>query len=142
MAGGAPRQSMLVGFLGFNALMYALLALWCAFAPEQTSAFVGLQRLNAGGQSEYLAVYGGLEMGLAAFFGWAVCVPEHRRAALLMSLLLYLGIVAFRSVAVVRLGFGELGNARTFYVLEILLLLAAVALSAGSGKSSYRRRWR
>jgi Domain of unknown function (DUF4345) len=120
---------MLALYLGFNALMYVVLGLWCAIAPRQTSAFVGLQPSGPGGQSEYLAVYGGLEAGLGVFFAWAVAVPEYRRAALLLSILLYLGIVAFRTIAVVRLGFGELGNARYFYVLEILLLLSAVALA-------------
>jgi hypothetical protein len=116
-------------YLGFNALMYVVLGLWCAIAPRQTSAFVGLEPSNAGGQSEYLAVYGGLQTGLGVFFAWAVMVPEYRRAALLMSLLIYLGIVLFRTLAVARLGFGELGNARSFWVLEILLLLSAVALA-------------
>ncbi|MBK7644410.1 MAG: DUF4345 family protein [Planctomycetes bacterium] len=120
---------MLALYLGFNALMYVALGLWCAIAPQQTSAFVGLQPTGAGGQSEYLAVYGGLEFGLGVFFAWAVAVPEYRRAALLMSVLLYFGIVAFRTIAVLRLGFGELGNARAFYALEIVLLLSAVALA-------------
>ena len=120
---------MLALYLGFNALMYIVLGLWCAIAPQQTSAFVGLQATNPGGQSEYLAVYGGLEAGLGGFFAWAVVVPEFRRAALVMSLMLYFGIVAFRTIAVVRLGFGELGNARAFYALEIVLFLSAVALA-------------
>lgn len=120
---------MVALYLGFNALMYVVLGLWCAIAPQQTSAFVGLQPTSPGGQSEYLAVYAGLETGLGVFFAWAVAVPEYRRAALLMSILLYLGIVAFRTIAVVRLSLGEMGNARYFYALEILLLLLAVALA-------------
>jgi hypothetical protein len=120
---------MVTVYLGLNALMYLVLGLWCAIAPQQTSTFVGLKPISPGGQSEYMAVYGGLEFGLGAYFAWAVVVPEYRRAALLLALLFYLGIVVFRTFAVIHLGFGQLGNARGFYVAEILLLLSAVALT-------------
>lgn len=131
---------MLALYLAFNAVMYVVLGIWCALAPQQTAQFVGLQPANPGGQSEYLAVYGGLEAGLGVFFGWAVFVPEHRRAALLAALCLYFGIVAFRTIAVLRLSFGELGNARWFYLLEIVLLACAAALAWSSRSGSLSAR--
>lgn len=125
---------MEVIYLGFNAVMYAVFAAWCAIAPKTTSAYVGLLPTGPGGESEYMAVYGGLQAGLAVFFGLAVFAPEHRRAAMLFSLALYGGLVAFRSIAVVRLGFGPLGHARVFYVMEILLFLGALLLTIRGGR--------
>jgi Domain of unknown function (DUF4345) len=119
---------MTVIYLAFNALLYTAFALWCAIAPRPTSAFLGLTPANPGGESEYLAVYGGLQAGLAAFYALAVFVPEHRKSAMLLSLALYGGIVVLRTIAGMRLGFAELGNARFAYGLEIVLLIVALVL--------------
>ena len=119
---------MIVIYLAFNALLYTVFALWCAIAPRPTSMFLGLTPANPGGESEYLAVYGGLQAGLAAFYALAVFVPDHRKSALVLSLALYGGIVLLRTIAGVRLGFGELGNARFAYGLEIILLIVALIL--------------
>lgn len=115
-------------YLAFNAVLYAALGLWCALAPRTTSTFLGLSPVNPGGESEYLAVYGGLQAGLAVFYGVAALLPEHRRSALLLSAAVYGGIVLLRTVAGLRLGFSELGNARFAYGLEIVLLISALIL--------------
>ncbi len=117
-------------YLAFNALMYAVFAAWCTFAPRQTGEFVGLTHTTRGGESEYLAVYGGLQAGLALFYGLALFSGGHRQSALWMSVFLYGGISAFRTIAVTRLGFESLGNARFFYCAEIALFLAALFLIA------------
>ncbi|MFN0007873.1 MAG: DUF4345 domain-containing protein [Planctomycetota bacterium] len=117
-------------YLAFNALMYAVFAAWCTMAPRQTAEFVGLRTASSGGESEYLAVYGGLQAGLALFFGLASVSESQQRSALWLSVLLYGGISAFRTIAVVRLGFGQLGNARFFYCAEIVLFLIAALLLA------------
>jgi len=119
---------MVVVYLAFNAVLYAAFSLWCALAPRQTSGFVGLTPANPGGESEYLAVYGGLQAGLAVFYALALAMPEHRRSALVLSLAMYGGIVLLRTIAGLRLGFGALDNARYAYGLEIVLLIAALAL--------------
>lgn len=119
---------MVIAYLALNAVLYAIFAAWCSLAPQQTSTFLGLVRSNPGGESEYLAVYGGLQAGLAVFYGLAVVTPGYRHAALVFSLALYGGIVALRTIAILRLGFTEIGNARYAYVLEIILLLIALAL--------------
>jgi hypothetical protein len=115
-------------YLAFNALMYAALAVWCAADPQQTMEFVGLSAANAGGESEYLAVFGGLQAGLALYYGLAVISGAHQRSVLWMSVFLYGGLAGFRSLSVVQLGFQELGNARLFYGAEIVLFLAALYL--------------
>ena len=119
---------MVIAYLAFNALLYTLFSAWCALAPKQTSSFLGLTPANPAGESEYLAVYGGLQAGLAVFYAIATFLPDHRRSALLMSLAIYGGIVALRTIAGLRLGFAELGNARFAYGLEIVLLIIALVL--------------
>lgn len=121
---------MLLGYLYVNAVLYVAFSLWCILAPAQTASFLGLAWTNPAGESEYLTVYGGLQAGLAAFYLIAAWNPAHRRAALLFSLALYAGIVALRTVAAVRLGFSELGNATYPYGLEIVMLVVAVVLVA------------
>lgn len=119
---------MTVAYLAFNALLYAALGVWCALAPDSTAAFLGLTLVGPAGLSEYLAVYGGLQLGFAAFFGLAAAAPRHRPSALWFAALVYGGIVALRTTAVVRFGFTALGNARFAYLLEIVLLAGALAL--------------
>lgn len=51
-----------------NALLYCLFALWCTFRKEQTSLASCFTGINNSGWSEYLVIYGGLQLGLAAFF--------------------------------------------------------------------------
>ncbi len=119
---------MVVIYLAFNAVLYTAFAVWCAIAPKPTANFLGLTATNPAGESEYLAVYGGLQAGLAVFYALAVFLPEHRKSALLMSLTVYGGIVLLRTIAGLRLGFGELGNARFAYGLEIGLLVVALVL--------------
>jgi len=125
---------MLVVYLAFNAVLYAVLGPWCALAPRATSSFLGLTPTGPAGTSEYLAVYGGLQLGLAVFYAVAAAVPAHRPTALLLSLAMYAGIVALRTTAVVRFGFAELGNARFAYGLELVLLAVAVALTFRLGR--------
>ncbi len=123
-----PSAAMVALYLAANAVIYAVFSVWCAVAPRQTANFLGLSTVNPAGESEYLAVYGGLQAGLAVFYGLAVFLPEHRKSALVMSVALYGGIVLLRTIAGMRLGFGELGNARYAYGLEIVLLILALVL--------------
>ena len=125
---GDSITNMIVIYLAFNALLYTAFSLWCAIAPRQTSEFLGLTPANPAGESEFLAVYGGLQAGLAAFYALAIFVPEHRKSAMLLSLALYGGLVLLRTIAGLRVGFAELGNARFAYGLEIVLLVVALVL--------------
>ncbi|MEO5561112.1 MAG: DUF4345 domain-containing protein [Dokdonella sp.] len=112
-------------YLYFNAILYAVFALWCTFAPAQTAQAVGYAALSRSGESEYLVVYGGLQLGLALFFLYCARADEQR-IGLILALALYAPIVLYRCVTVARhwpvtpttLGTG---------VLEIALLLGALA---------------
>jgi len=118
---------LITAYLWLNAFLYLLFSLWCAFAPEKTSSFLGLSRKDDAGITEYLAVYGGLQFGLAIIFAWSV-LGGWQMNGLRMAIALYAGIVAFRTIGAFQVGFGNLGNAAYSYGLELTLLIMAVAL--------------
>ena len=57
-------------YLWFNAALYALFALWCTLRHEATARAVGFVLPEPSGHSEYLVVFGGLQVGLAMFYAY------------------------------------------------------------------------
>ena len=55
-------------FLAAVGAAYVGLAAWCAFRPAQASSSVGFDLRPGAGQSEFLVVYGGLELALGLAF--------------------------------------------------------------------------
>ena len=95
---------MAAAFLWVNAVLYGVFAAWCALRWAPTSRAIGFVELSGSGRSEYLAVYGGLQLGLALWFGWLALHPEQHRSGILFGLLLYGAIVPFRWIGVATLG--------------------------------------
>lgn len=114
-------------YLWTNAALYLLLAIYCTLRADAAARALGYSSLNASGQSEYLVIYGGLQLGLALFFGVLAREQGWHRLGILFALCLYLPIVLFRVASVIRywpvqnLTLGVAG-------LEIVLLLVAAAL--------------
>ncbi|MEO6517408.1 MAG: DUF4345 domain-containing protein [Pseudoxanthomonas sp.] len=93
---------MVNAYLYFNALLYALLALCCTVFPQTTASAVGYQVLSKSGQSEYLVIYGGLQLGMAflfAYFAWT----RQPRNGLVLALAFYVPIVLYRSFTLAQL---------------------------------------
>ena len=86
-------------FLTIVGLMYAALAVWCSFWPKITSQKVGFDQQPGVGQSEYLVIYGGLELGMALVFLAPLVRHEFLEASLWACLLMHACLVAFRSVS-------------------------------------------
>ena len=86
-------------FLVVVGLLYAGLAIYCAVAPNKAADTVGLELKGGSGRSEFLTVYGGLEMGMALFFLLAAWRPEHARSGVLACFAIHFCLVAFRSVS-------------------------------------------
>lgn len=116
-------------YLWFNAVLYAVFAAWCTLSPWRTATNIGYLSLSQGGRSEYLVVYGGLQLGLAAIFLLlARGDPGLVRFGVLASACLYAPIVAYRIVTVAR--FWPVGpTTLAVGTLEFLLLVAAVLLT-------------
>ena len=120
-------------YLYFNAALYFLFALWCTIAPLDTSQQLGYSTLTPAGLSEYLVVYGGIELGLGVFFLY--CARRETRTGILFSLALYAPIVLFRWISIARLWPVSMATV-TIGALETLLLLAALILCRSSQQSS------
>lgn len=86
-------------FLAVVGLMYLGLAVWCSVAPAVTSDKVGFELKPGSGQSEFLVIYGGLELALALIFFLPLVRAEYLASSLLACFLVHACLVAFRSVS-------------------------------------------
>lgn len=124
-------------YLWINAALYALFAALCTVKLKGTSSSLGYLTLSNSGRSEYLTVYGGLQLGLASFFALSASLSDMHKAGLLMALALYVPIVAFRLTSVVanwpvsRLTLGVAGLEATLLLWGAWLGLVAGMFSPG-----------
>lgn len=112
-------------FLTVVGAAYLFLALWCTLRPEQTSAAVGFRLTPGSGQSEYLVVYGGLQLGLGLAFLWPWIRKDSLSYALLLAVLVHGAIVVFRTVGFLRYSDFQ---TTTYYLAgtEIVILAAGL----------------
>lgn len=95
-------------FLTLIGIIYVLLAIWCAVAPDATSQAVGFIVKPGSGQSEFLTVYGGLELALGIVFLWPLYQKEVTRFSLYVCLIVHGCLVLFRTIGFfVFTGFGS-----------------------------------
>jgi hypothetical protein len=109
-------------YFATNAVLYFALALLCTFKHRQTSRGTGFTELNNSGHSEYLVIYGGLQMGLALFYAWLARDAQLARVGIVFSVLLYAPIVLYRVATVLMykpVSNVTLGTA----ALEVVLLI-------------------
>jgi hypothetical protein len=115
-------------YLVVNAALYAIFALWCTLSPWRTATNIGFTSLSPSGRSEYLVVYGGMQLGFALIFAMlARGDVALQRLGIVASLCLYAPIVAYRVVAAVRFWPLE-GTTLAVAALELGLLVAAAVL--------------
>ncbi|MDA7527812.1 DUF4345 family protein [Planctomicrobium sp.] len=85
-------------FLAFIGITYIGLGLWCAIAPQKTSKAVGFDLQAGQGQSEFLTVYGGLEVALGILFLWPLYRSEEVAFPLFACLVVHACLVLFRTI--------------------------------------------
>lgn len=91
-------------FLAFNGVLYLALAAWCTVAPHKTASAIGFGIDDPSAKSEYLTVYGGLELGMGLFFllcAWRSGLVE---AGLWFALLSYAALGVYRLTTVTTMG--------------------------------------
>lgn len=120
---------MLAIYLWTNAALYIIFAVWMTVLPWQTSAAIGYTALSASGKSEYLVIYGGLQVGLAAFFAWCAWQETLHRTGIVFAICLYTPIVIYRAGTVMRFWPVSMVTV-SVAVLEAALWIGAVALLA------------
>jgi hypothetical protein len=79
-----------------NAVIYALFGVATMLNPDRMARAAGFYTLDNSGSSEFLTIYAGLELGLAAFYVAAARDAVRARFAIFFSLWYYAGIVLFR----------------------------------------------
>lgn len=89
-------------YLVVVSVLYAGLALWCSFQPTVTSSKVGLELKGGSGESEFITVYGGLEMGMAIIFLVGVFRAEWLSASLFACVAMHVCLVLFRTITLFR----------------------------------------
>lgn len=120
-------------FLAVVGVAYLVLAVWCSLRLGQTSQSVGYSLTPGSGQSEFLVVYGGLELGLGIVFLLPLYDTERTAFALIACLIIHACLVLFRSTSL----FLYSGIHTTTYVLAVvewLIFLGALALTLLRGR--------
>jgi len=111
-------------FLAIVGLAYVSLAVWCAVRPQQTAGAVGFELKPGNGQSEYLVIYGGLQLALGLVFLLPLVREGALPVVLLACLIVHASLVLFRTLSFTLYG----GIPATTYVLaavEWAILLTA-----------------
>ena len=86
-------------FLTLVGLLYLSLATWCSLSPAVTSEKVGVDLKPGSGQSEFLVIYGGLELAMALIFLLPLIRPEYLAASLLSCVIIHGCLVLFRTAS-------------------------------------------
>ena len=76
-------------FLAIVGAAYLVLAGWCALMPDKTSRAVGFSLQTGSGQSEFLTVYGGLQLAIGLAFLWPLLRPSDVAFPLFLCLLTF-----------------------------------------------------
>jgi len=114
-------------YLTIVGLMYIALAVWCTFQPEKTSGKVGFELVGGSGRSEFMTVYGGLELGLGLAFLLPLLRAELTSPLLLTCLIVHLSLVTFRTLSLYRFS-GFQSITFTLYTCEWLLLISSALI--------------
>ena len=114
-------------YLYINAALYAIFALWCTLKFTNTASNLGYAALTNGGRSEYLAIYGGLQIGLAVMFVLLARDAAYHKLGILIAIGLYAPIVLYRAATVWQF-WPVSGLILATGALELSLLLAAIGL--------------
>ncbi len=119
-------------YLLVNSALYALFALWCTLKATNTATNLGYVTLNNSGRSEYLVIYGGLQVGLAILFFLLARDAAHHKLGMLISLGIYAPIVIYRWLTIWK--FSPV-SPMTLYVgaLETVLLIVALWFAVRTG---------
>lgn len=85
-------------FIGVVGAIYLFLGIWCLARPDRLASSIGLSFANGSGRSEFLAVYGGLEIGLGAALLMVALGGKSLSVVVLMVAVIHGGIVLGRVV--------------------------------------------
>ena len=79
-----------------SAAAFAGFGVWFLAAPSALEDFASIGLSDPAARAEIRAMYGGLELGLAAFFRWCALSEQRYEAGLTASALAFLGLAIAR----------------------------------------------
>ncbi|GJM23910.1 MAG: membrane protein [Phycisphaerae bacterium] len=108
-----------IAYLGFS--------VWCTLQPQKTASSIGFELKPGSGQSEYLVVYGGLQLALGCIFLLPLLRPDFLRNALLICVIIHGSLVLFRGISIGLYGRLD-GTTYVLSALELSLLVVSAIL--------------
>ncbi len=111
-------------FLAIVGALYVFLAGWCAVQPVKTAKSIGYDLVGGGGLSEYVTVYGGIQLALALIFLWPLYRVEDTNAALAVCLVVHASLVVFRTAGFFM--FGDIPSTTYYFAASewVILLIS------------------
>lgn len=85
--------------------LYLVSGLWCAFQSELAAKFLGFELLTGLGRSEFLSVYGGLQLGIGAAMLVSSFKAEYLEAGVYFSAIFSSFLALFRMFSFAKFGF-------------------------------------
>jgi hypothetical protein len=113
--------------------LYVLFAAWCTIQPQRTAEAIGFRVQPGSGESEYMVVYGGLQLALGLMLLAPTWRAELTQVALQACIILHGCLVLFRLLSLVRYS----GITQpTYYLagLEGLILVLALVVWRWPGR--------
>ena len=86
-------------YLTVIGILYLYLSVWCSVDPATTSQKVGFERIGGSGKSEFLVIYGGLELAMALMFLLPWINKAYLESSLLFCVVIHVCLVLFRTAS-------------------------------------------
>lgn len=118
-------------------VLYAISGLWCALMPALAAPFLGYE-VNELGLAEMVAVYGGLQLGIAAGMIATSLKADWVQAGLLFALCLSLGLALLRVIGMLAY---DAGDQFSGLLMMAILEWAFVVALALAFQRSRRAQW-
>lgn len=112
--------------VAITALAFAGIGVWALASPQGALGTVGVAARDAAGVVELRAMYGGLQLGAALFFGWCAADADRLRTGLAATATLIGGLGGVRAAGLVL----DRPDSPLLYVFAVLELTGA-ALAVG-----------
>lgn len=123
-------SAFLIPFLWLNAALYAFFGLFCLVRPQRAGEALGFSLTLPHGLIEFLTVYGGMQLGFAAFFAFAASRGEAGALwGLYFALFLYGPIALVRWASILAVPGALPKTSWALAALELSFLVAAGALA-------------
>lgn len=90
--GDKLSNGLVIGTLGLGAVAYAAFGVQWLIHPQTMAHDLGILLTNGDATSDARAVYGGMELGLAAFLGYSAWSPARRTQGLAAAMLTLFGL--------------------------------------------------